>query len=167
MDDDMKAFYICIGRAIATSGAIEGKIDCIITDEYLKGCSEQKRKGFNKEILNIDAISFSKKIDIFFSILKRRNISLDGIDKKDFKDFIDLRNKLAHCKVEYTIKEDDCSDNKSLKLEFHIRNCFQSLADMESSLEKLGEKICLGLERNFFNVLWGNSEDDSLLKSGE
>lgn len=157
MEDNSEEFYKIIGRTIAAAGAIEGKIDCIIADEYFGRKISEKRKLFTNEVLNTDKISLSKKIDILLTIMARRKLEFSMIKKQDLKiNFLKLRNELAHCQIEYNF-DDTLEASTTPTLKFKIRNSHQALQEKEVEFETLGAQISEELERLFSDALWGNN----------
>jgi hypothetical protein len=156
MTKEDEKFHLLIGKAIAMAGNIEGKINCIISDDYLGRKYTTQRALFDSEVLNTSAISFSSKIDILFKIMNRRGLKFKTITPNDLKSkFVKLRNDLAHSRIEYDVTLPD-NQSSSVELKFVIRNKMQSLNDKEAEFEKLGMQIALELEGLFADELWGN-----------
>ncbi len=154
MKNDNEEFYKIIGRVVASAGAIEGKIDCIIADEYFGRVASEERRLFTDEVLSDDKISLGKKIDVLFTIMKRRGLTFTIVKKRDLKeDFLKLRNDLAHCQIEYDVAPQK-ADAPVLK--FKIRGTYKTLQEKEAEFETLSSRISEELERLFFDALWGN-----------
>lgn len=160
MTKEDEGFHLLIGRAIAMAGNIEGKIDCIISDDFLGRKYTTKRALFDSEVLNTGAISFSSKIDILFKIMNRRKLEFTTIKPNDLKSkFVKLRNDLAHSRIEYNATQPDNQDEVGpIELKFVIRNKVQTLKEKEAEFEQLGMQIAMELERLFADELWGNPE---------
>jgi hypothetical protein len=155
MVDNTEEFYKIIGRTIATAGAIEGKIDCIIADEYFGRANSEERKLFTDEVLSAGVISLGKKVDILFTIMTRRKLEFTVIKRSNLKvDFLKLRNELAHSQIEYDF--DTVKPETTPVLKFKIRNSHKTLQEKEAEFETLGVQISMELERLFFDALWGN-----------
>jgi len=146
MNTDEARIYECIGRAIMYAGAIESKINCVLAFEYTKN-NTTENENFTKEILENNMLTLRNKIELLIDITKRHELSLN-ITKAEFQRFLSLRNKLAHCTVQY--------DLKTLKI--RMRDKFENVADIEKEVNELGWKICCELERAFSDILWGNFE---------
>lgn len=160
-DDDSRKLYECIGKVIAYAGAIEDKIDSIIADEYAK---DGRQMRFIKEVLKSDAISFSKKIDLLFVIMKRRKLKFQWLKKDDLKKrFLQLRNDLAHCKLEFDRDESESAEssgNISIVLKFKVRNRYYAFHEKHKEFEELGMQLCMELERAFWDVMWGEGDSE-------
>jgi len=145
-------FYSVIGRIITASSAVESKIDCIIATEYTGSSVNPRYSLIIDELLEANKMSFSNKIDILLSIAKRRGIVFERITKSELKnDLPKLRNDLAHCHLEYEVK-----DTGDLELKFKMRKEYKKIEDMRVKVEDISSRALMELEHKFFDELWGD-----------
>lgn len=145
-------FYSVIGKIIAVSGAVESKIDCIIATEYTGSSSNPRFSLVMNELLEANKISFGGKIDILLSIAKRRGIVFERVSKSELKnDLPNLRNELAHCRLEYDVQE-----SGDAELTFKTRDGYKTLQHIRERVEDISERTLMELEHKFFDELWGD-----------
>lgn len=145
-------FYSVIGKMITISGAVESKIDCVIATEYTGNSANSRYALIMDELLEANKLSFSAKIDILLSIIRRRGIVLERITRRELKeDLPRLRNDLAHCHLEY----DAASGGEGMELKFKTRKQYRTLQEMQAKVEDLGGRVLMELEHKFFDELWG------------
>lgn len=137
---------------IAICGAVESKIDCVIATEYTGSSTNPRYALIMTELLEANKLSFSGKIDVLLSIIHRRGIVLERITRSELKNELpQLRNELAHCRLEY----DPTSIDEGLGLKFKTRKQYRTLQEMQTKVEDLGGRVLMELEHKFFNKLWG------------
>lgn len=143
-------FYSIIGKIIAVCGAVESKIDCVIATEYT-GDSNNPRFGLlMDELLEANKISFAGKIDILLSIAKRRGIVFERVTRAELKNLPNLRNDLAHSRLEYDVQESGTAE-----LKFNVRGKHVTLYETQQKVEDISQRTLMELEDKFFNELWG------------